>query len=516
MNMSRNPRKGAVRWCFVGALITVGVIGCGGGGHGGGGGFAVSGALDPQNPLVGSQNPIDQAALATLTSQLTTSARLSDDVEFIRRVTSDVAGRLPTTDEVQAFLADTSQDRRAKLIDRLLLSPDYFNHWAKDVLGPWIGVTQDRDIFDQAIALDLAQDVGIQQIVDSFVSGQVPSFDKSFDQVYMKVDTLMLAFTGMTSQCARCHDHKLVTPADDPQWLQDDNYGLYAFFAENPDDATKVDLSGTMFGKPVQPAFVIDGYENAPPSLPALDDPIQVRRAAFSQLFRNSNAFMRGTSHRIWSEISAPLLDPNQFLAANLQGMNAPSVLDALTQTFRDQGSSLRGFLRQCLNSRLYQLSSDCAIVNSGLDGIARHKVRRQHAEVIESAYAYLGGVDPQQNDFLRLNFGYPTTRTIITERSDDVNSAQAAILMNSDSVAGVISQGPYLDTLASSVDGGTMTLTDAVTAIFNRALSRNPNADELQMVVLEAQQCQQMRSTRDALEDVSGALAATIEFVAH
>ena len=53
-----------------------------------------------------------------------------DDATFLRRVTVDLCGRLPTAAEARAFLADTAADKRAKLIDRLLDSPDYPAYFA--------------------------------------------------------------------------------------------------------------------------------------------------------------------------------------------------------------------------------------------------------------------------------------------------------------------------------------------------------------------------------------------------
>src|SRR5581483_12261680 len=169
---------------------------------------------------------------------------------------------------------DPRPDKRGQLIETLLASADFPTHWSQDVIGPWLGVSESRDSFDQAIALDLSQDVPLDQILDAICAGDAPQFDKTFDQVYMKVDRLVLAFTGMTSQCARCHDHKLTLPGDDPRLVQDDNYSLYAFFANSKGDATKVDLSGKPFGKPLEPGFVLDGYAKAPKNLPDLTAPV--------------------------------------------------------------------------------------------------------------------------------------------------------------------------------------------------------------------------------------------------
>ncbi len=503
------------RWSPVLALVALGVIGCSGGGGGGGGGSVSTAIVDTNNPLAGSPNELDRAALATLTSLGLGSSRLSDDTEFLRRVTADVAGRFPTEEELAAFQADKRVDKRAQVIERLLNSPEYPAHWARDVVGPWLGVRDQA--FDNAVELDLVRDVPFAAIIDALCSGAVPQFDKTFGQPYEKVDRIVLAFTGMTGQCARCHDHKLTAADDDPRWVQDDIYGLYAFFANNNGEATKVDLAGKKFGKPVAPSFVLDGYAKAPKDLPALGAPLQLRRATFSQLLRQSDAFARGTSHRIWAELKSPLLDSNQFVKANLDAMGAPAVLAALAKTFKQRNTSLKGFLRDCLNSRLYQLTADSAAVDTAIDGIARHKMRRHHAEVIEKGYRALAGVDMKgTNEFFRENFGYPFDRESITSRRDDVNSAQCAILMNSSSVAGVISSGPTVSKLVADVDDDKIALDQAIVTLFRRALSRDPSPDELQVVLAEAKQCQAERSTREALEDVAAGLAASIEFSGH
>ncbi|MEE3366816.1 MAG: DUF1549 domain-containing protein, partial [Planctomycetota bacterium] len=65
---------------------------------------------------------IDRLIEATAGGKL---ANQSSDSEFLRRVTLDLAGRVPTTAETVAFLADNATKRRNRLVDRLLASPDF-------------------------------------------------------------------------------------------------------------------------------------------------------------------------------------------------------------------------------------------------------------------------------------------------------------------------------------------------------------------------------------------------------
>lgn len=463
-------------------------------------------------PLAGSTNAFDVVALSALKSQKIEPSALTTDGEFLRRVTADTIGRLPTIAEFEAFVADKASDKRAKKIDELLAKPEFATHWAKDLIGPWAGVGgAQAAMFDTAVQTDLAADRSLSDIVKDLAAGVGPAsvqFDAKFTATYDKVDHLMNTFTGYTSKCARCHDHPLTTAQDDPRWVQDDNYGLYAFLAMTPAEATKVNKAGQRFGTPIEPSFILD---KAATGLPKLADPIATRRAKFGELLSTSKAFFRGTGHRIFAEVMRPLLDPNEFLQANLAGVTNPKMLDAITTVFTDQKASLKGFLRTLMTSKLYQLSSASKTTKND-DLLARSVIRRHHSEVLEQGVSSLAGVPYATDAFFAGNFGYPTARLTITERRDVVNQSQAFTLMNSPrSTNGkVIMPASSLTQLSADVTANKVTMEDAIKTLFRAALSRDPNASELSTFATEAKGA---ATAREALEDVAVALAASIEF---
>ncbi len=76
------------------------------------------------------RNVVDEAVFAKLATLGVPPAAMCDDSTFIRRVTLDIAGRLPTPQEHQHFLLDIQPEKRQLLVNRLLDSPDYADHFA--------------------------------------------------------------------------------------------------------------------------------------------------------------------------------------------------------------------------------------------------------------------------------------------------------------------------------------------------------------------------------------------------
>lgn len=226
--------------------------------------WAYQKVVKPAAPVVKdhdwSQNPIDAFVMAKLQDKNLRPNPPADKIALLRRAALDLTGLPPTPDEVQAFLADNSPDAYAKVIDRLLASPQYGERWGRHWLdlaryADTNGFKSDetrpniwryRDYVIQAFNEDMPYDRFVKEQIagDELYPNDVAAriavgFNRHFsDETNQPVielrrqetlnditDTVGAVFLGMTYGCAKCHDHKF-----DPI-LQSDYYRLQAFFA---------------------------------------------------------------------------------------------------------------------------------------------------------------------------------------------------------------------------------------------------------------------------------------------
>ena len=205
-------------------------------------------------------NPVDAFVLAKLEQNNIQPNKPADKITLLRRVTIDLTGLLPTTDEIQAFVSDNSPAAYEKVIDRLLASPAYGERWGRH----WLDVARYADSngykadetrpemwryrdyviqsfnddkpYDRFVREQIAGDeiypgnpdalVGMgfnrNWIDETNAAGLVIRRQETLDEI---TNVTGAAFLGMTFACARCHDHKY-----DPI-PQKDYYRLQAFFA---------------------------------------------------------------------------------------------------------------------------------------------------------------------------------------------------------------------------------------------------------------------------------------------
>lgn len=182
-------------------------------------------------------NFIDEHVLAKLKSlNIPPSPRCSDS-EFLRRAFLDTIGVLPTADEVRAFLADESPDKRDRLVDQLLTRPEFVDYWTykwSDLLllsGEKLRPQALKSFYAfirQHVADNTPWDEFVRQIVlargSTFDNGAANFYSLHQDPLDM-AETTSMAFLGMSIQCARCHDHPL------EKWTNNDYYGFASLFA---------------------------------------------------------------------------------------------------------------------------------------------------------------------------------------------------------------------------------------------------------------------------------------------
>ncbi|MEX2317470.1 MAG: DUF1549 domain-containing protein [Pirellulales bacterium] len=181
---------------------------------------------------------VDRLILAELEKTGTKPAPLTNDEDFLRRVTFDLAGTLPSPAQVTMFGLDPDPDKRAKLIDRLLESDDYAQNWARY----WREVIYSRatdqrarlnqDAFEKWMTAQLEQNIGWDKITTDLLTatgdvretGETALVFAHGGQAQEIAAEASRIFLGIQIQCANCHDH----PTD--KWTRRQFHELAAFF----------------------------------------------------------------------------------------------------------------------------------------------------------------------------------------------------------------------------------------------------------------------------------------------
>jgi hypothetical protein len=180
---------------------------------------------------------IDHYVDAKLTEKGLQAAPQADDAEFIRRVTLDLVGRIPTAGELETYLA-SDPDKRTRLVERLLNSPGFIRHQVTEFDAMLMEGTRGsiRDYLTIAFQENRPWD---QMFRDLLLPNQKePVGEKAREFLRNRVGDLDLMtneisvlFFGVNVTCAKCHDHPLV---DD--WKQDHFYGMKSFLSRTFDN----------------------------------------------------------------------------------------------------------------------------------------------------------------------------------------------------------------------------------------------------------------------------------------
>lgn len=176
---------------------------------------------------------IDQVVEAGWKERGVKPAPPADDHTWLRRITLDLTGRIPTVSEVKAFTEDMSSSRRDTQIDRLVSSPAYVRHMAREL--EWYLTREKNSALLTYLNRAVAEKRGWDRIFRELMVANEADASTKGSSAYLKpkvrdldrlTNDVSVAFFGVNVSCAQCHDHPLVQ-----DWKQDHFYGLKSFFS---------------------------------------------------------------------------------------------------------------------------------------------------------------------------------------------------------------------------------------------------------------------------------------------
>ena len=456
------------------------------------------------------KNYIDTNVFAKLRTLGLPPSGLCDDATFLRRVTIDITGRLPRPAEVAAFAADSSPEKRAALVDRLLATPDYAEYFASKWASLLRNKRGDRPAYGTQVFYSWIRDnlnqnrpfsemaSGILNASGSVITSPPAAWYRAVQKPQDEMQDIAQVFCGQRLQCAQCHHHPY------EKWSQQDYFGFSAFFSTVARKASDQPAEEAVFhqpgvassqnprtGQPVKPTPLGGSALTLEPQ----DDP---RASLATWLTASENPFFsKMFANRYWKHFfSRALVEPEDDMRVTNPPVN-PALLDALAADFAKSGFNMKAFIRTICTSSTYQLSSLPNEHNArDRQNFSRFYPRRLQAEVLLDSIDHVTGLNsrfPGQpverravglpddsfnggNYFLTV-FGRPENSSACEcERTQDSSLAQSLHLLNS---KGIQEKLTAPASRAAQLAKDPQPVEERIKQLFVMAYSRPPEASE-------------------------------------
>lgn len=500
-------------------------------------------------------NFVDEFVFANLRELGIPPSSLCDDSTFIRRVSLDIAGRLPTEDETREFLASSEPDKRERVIDQLLRSPEYADFFA----NKWTAMLKNRrddasDItsnfaFFAWVRDGLLANKPYDQMVRELLAatGEVianppVAWYKRVKEPKQQLEDVAQLFLGVRMQCAQCHHHPF------ERWSQDDYYSFAAFFSQVGRKPTSTRGEDMIFhkrgiagatniktGQLLKPAALGDPI----PEITADQDP-RLKLADWMGSPENPY-FAKALVNRYWKHFfQRGLIEPEDDIRDSNPPTN-PELLAALEQSFIASGYDLKALVRTITTSSAYQLSATPNQSNvADHQNYSRYYPRRLQAEVLLDAIDDLTGSrtdfpnlpagtraialpDNSYNSaspFLKV-FGRPENESVCEcERIQSSSLAQSLHLINANDIKTKLAKA---DGRADRLTKSDRPLEEKIRELYAVAFAREPSDDEMATarefieeprVDAAGNAIDANRAKAEAFQDLIWALANTKEFL--
>lgn len=469
--------------------------------------------------------------------RLEPSGRCSD-AEFLRRVTIDICGLLPTEEEVLAFQKDDSEGKRLAKIDELLNRKEFSEIWAMK----WAQLLMIKSnnqvsyksafLYNNWLTNKIADNVPIDEIVRELLASTGGVFKNPATNFYqIETDTLKTAenvaqvFMGIRTQCAQCHNH----PFD--RWTMDDYYGFVSFFSQigrkQGEDYRETivfnrnggEVNHPVTGKPVPPTFL----GSSVPETKGMD-----RRQVLADWITSADNpfFATSVANRIWEHfMGVGIVSPVDDFRVSNPASN-PELLDALAEKLKEYQFDFKAIVRDICRSDVYQRSFQSNESNQNdLRNYSHSFVRRIPAENLLDCISQATGTtdkfrglpqgaravqiaDGTTSTYFLTTFGRSARNTVCAcEASTDPSLSQALHLLNGNSTQGKIASGGLIQSCLDQQ----MPVPQIIEKIYLRCLGRKPTEDELPGLV---KMVGAASDAKQGLEDIFWAVLNSREFI--
>jgi hypothetical protein len=483
-------------------------------------------------------NYIDALVAEKLIRLRVLPSELCTDEEFLRRVTLDIVGALPTEEEYHQFMADPAADKRAQLVERLLQRKEFAEIWAMK-WAELLMVKSSNEVSYKSMFLysnwltgKIAEGVPLDQMVRELLAASGGTFASPATNYFqIERDTLKTAenvaqvFMGIRTQCAQCHNH----PFD--RWTMNDYYSFAAFFSqigrkqgEDYRETIVFNQGGGEVAHPVtQQAMPPKFLGGATPDTQGKD-----RRAVMVEWLTSADnpLFATSVANRIWEHFfGVGVVEPVDDIRVSNPASNL-ALFDEMGKRLREYNFDFRQLVRDICNSQAYQRSSVRNASNE-LDerNFAHANTRRIRSEMLLDCVGQvtdtkekfrglpLGAravqiADGMTSTYFLTTFGRARRDTVCAaEVSTDPSLSQALHMLNGSTVGGKIAEGGLIGRWLAAGK----TPEQIIESIYVRALTRMPTADERARLLAVVQQAE---SPEQGLLDVFWAVLNAREFV--
>ena len=367
-------------------------------------------------------NKVDEFVASKLKRTKTLPSGLSSDEDFLRRIYLDLIGLPPSSEEVRKFAADTrdSKIKRDELIDKLIGSDNYIDHWTNkwaDMLlvnRKFLG-TEGSSTFRKWIRDEIANNTPYDEFARKIITASgsnkenpPASYYKILREPTAIMENTTHLFLATRFNCNKCHDHPF------ERWTQDQYYETTAYFAQvslkKDDKAGDKRIGGTAV-EGAKPLYEIIYDRNqgetkhdrtgeiTPPAFPFASEHNSPkdgsRRESFASWLTSpdNEYFAKSYVNRIWGYMTGTgIIEPIDDIRAGNPPSN-PELLDWLTKEFTESGFDVRHLVKIITKSRTYQLSVKTNKWNEDdTINFSHAKARRLPAEVLfDSIYRVTG-----------------------------------------------------------------------------------------------------------------------------